>query len=141
DTIERYRIVNYSGHLPMVETVIDAADFIHAARYDGLVTDIKSSYIRQQPDAATLQNVNIPDYTGFYSGLETFWIQSFGSPEAFYMYQGGVFVSGGYRLHRNISVNATAKVILLENFDKFNFKVDNQDTPLPRVRSLIREYV
>ena len=141
DNIERYRIVNYSGHLPMVETVIDAADFIHAARYDGLVTDIKSSYIRQQPDAATLQNVNIPDYTGFYSGLETFWIQSFGSPEAFYMYQGGVFLSGGYRLHRNISVNATAKVILLENFDKFNFKVDNQDTPLPRVRSLIREYV
>src|SRR5690606_24556012 len=78
---------------------------------------------------------------GYYTGLETFWIQSFGSPEAFYMYQGGVFVSGGYQSARTVSVNATAKVTLLENFDKFNFKVDNQNTPLPRVRSFIREYV
>lgn len=141
DTIERYRIVTFSGHLPMVETVVDAADFISAARYDSLTTDITSTYVRQQPAATTMMHANIPNYRGFYTGLETFWIQSFGSPEAFYMYQGGVFVSGGYQLARTVSVNATAKVTLLENFDKFNFKVDNQNTPLPRVRSFIREYV
>jgi hypothetical protein len=141
DTIERYRIVTFSSHLPMVETVVDAADFISAARYDSLTTDITSTYVRQQPAAATMMHANIPNYRGFYTGLETFWIQSFGSPEAFYMYQGGVFVSGGYQLARTVSVNATAKVTLLENFDKFNFTVDNQNTPLPRVRSFIREYV
>ncbi|MGP9801352.1 YjbH domain-containing protein [Rheinheimera sp. NSM] len=141
DTVERYRIVNYSGHLPMVETVVDADKFIRAARYDSLNTDIKSTYVRQQPEAATMAQAKIPGYSGFYTGLETFWIQSFGSPEAFYMYQGGVFLSGGYQLARNVSINATAKVTLLENFDKFNFKVDNQNTPLPRVRSYIREYV
>ncbi|NRQ42206.1 YjbH domain-containing protein [Rheinheimera sp. YQF-2] len=141
DTIERYRIVTFSGHLPMVETVVDAGDFISAARYDSLTTDITSTYVRHQPAATTMMHANIPNYRGFYTGLETFWIQSFGSPEAFYMYQGGVFVSGGYQLARTVSVNATAKVTLLENFDKFNFKVDNQNTPLPRVRSFIREYV
>src|SRR5690606_18600057 len=89
DTIERYRIVTFSGHLPMVETVVDAADFISAARYDSLTTDITSTYVRQQPAATTMMHANIPNYRGFYTGLETFWIQSFGSPEAFYMYQGG----------------------------------------------------
>jgi hypothetical protein len=141
DTVERYRIVTYSGHLPMIETVVNADKFINAARYDSLDTDITSTYVRQQPEAATMAQANIPNYRGFYTGLETFWIQSFGSPEAFYMYQGGVFLSGGYQLARNVSINATAKVTLLENFDKFNFTVDNQNTPLPRVRSYIREYV
>ena len=38
-------------------------------------------------------------------------------------------------------LNGTAKVTLLENFDKFNYTVDAQQTPLPRVRTYMREYV
>ena len=139
--IKRYRIVNYGGNLPLVETVVDAEQFIAAARYDSLYADISSTYVRQRPEQHTLDLTAQPAQTGFYSGLETFWIQTFGGPEAFYMYQGGVFASAGYRLSSNLSVNGTAKLTLLENFDKFNFKVDSQATPLPRVRTYIREYV
>lgn len=139
--IKRYRIVNYAGNLPLVETVVDAEQFIAAARYDSLHSDISSTYVRQPAQPSTLNMTTFREQTGFYSGIETFWIQTFGSPEAFYMYQGGVFASAGYRLSSNMSLNATAKVTLLENFDKFNFKVDNQATPLPRVRTYIREYV
>ncbi|HEY0924894.1 YjbH domain-containing protein [Rheinheimera pacifica] len=140
-TISKYRIVTYAGNLPMVETVVDAEQFITAARYDALQTDIKSTYVRQQPEQRTLDFTSLPDQTGFYTGVETFWLQTFGNPEAFYMYQGGIFANAGYRLTNNLSVNGTAKVTLLENFDKFNFKVDAQNTPLPRVRTYVREYV
>src|SRR5690606_20817507 len=34
--IKRYRVVNYGGNLPLVETVIEAEQFIAAARYDSL---------------------------------------------------------------------------------------------------------
>lgn len=139
--IKTYRIVDYSGSLSLVETVVDAQQFISAARYDGLDADIKSTYVRQRPETRTLGLTGIPDSTGFYTGVETFWVQSFGNPEAFYMYQGGVFANAGYRLTNNFSVNGTAKVTLLDNFDKFNYKVDAQNTPLPRVRTYIREYV
>lgn len=139
--IKRYRIVNYAGNLPLVETVVEAEQFIAAARYDSLHNDISSTYVRQKPEPRTLNYTRLPEQRGFYTGIETFWIQTFGSPEAFYMYQGGVFASAGYSLSNNLSVNGTAKVTLLENFDKFNYKVDGQNTPLPRVRTYVREYV
>jgi len=139
--IKTYRIVSYSGNLPMVETVVDAQQFISAVRYDSLQSEVKSTYVRQQPEQRTLELTTPPDRSGFYTGAETFWIQTFGNPEAFYMYQGGVFANAGYRLSNNFSVNGTAKITLLENFDRFNYKVDAQNTPLPRVRTYVREYV
>lgn len=140
-SIKRYRIITYNANLPMVETVINADEFIGAVRYDSLMADVTSTYIRQDPSADTLATYRDKGYRGFFSGLETFWIQTFGAPETFYMYQGGVFLNGGYAFNRNIAINATAKVTLLENFDKFNYKADALDTPLPRVRTYVREYV
>ena len=139
--IKRYRIVNYAGNLAAVETVIEADKFIAAARYESLHNDITSTYVRQQPAAKTLGYTALPDQNGFFAGAETFFIQTFGSPEAFYMYQGGIFANAGYRLSNNVMVNSTAKITLLENFDKFNYTVDAFNTPLPRVRTYVREYV
>jgi hypothetical protein len=139
--IKRIRIVEYSGNLAAVEKVIDVDEFVKAAAYDVLQPDIRSSYIRQSPDDKTLALADVPYSTGFYTAMEAFWIQSFGNPETFYMYQGGVFLGGGYRLSENFSVNGTAKLTLIENFDEFNFTVDALDSSLPRVRTYAREYV
>ncbi|MEH8021193.1 YjbH domain-containing protein [Rheinheimera metallidurans] len=139
--ISRYRVVNYAGNLPLVETVIDAKDFTAAARYDVLQPDITSTYVRQQVQPDTVAHISYPSNSGFFTGVETFWIQTFGNPEAFYMYQGGVFANAGYRLNRSLMLNGTAKVTLLENFDKFNYKVDAETVSLPRVRTYVREYV
>jgi hypothetical protein len=139
--IKRYRVVNYAGNLPLVETVINAEDFIAAARYESLHSDITSTYVRQQPQLQTLGYTQLPEQSGFFTGVETFWIQTFGSPEAFYMYQAGVFANAGYQLTNSVMVNSTAKITLLENFDKFNFGVDAEEVTLPRVRTYIREYV
>ncbi len=140
DSIKTYRIVELNGSTPLVETVIDAPEFITAARYESLNPDITKSWVRQDIAQSTLDKYKPKKHSGFISGLETFWIQSFGSPEEFYMYQGGVFAIGGYAFN-NIKLLGTAKVTLFENFDKFNYKVDPQNTPLPRVRTYVREYV
>lgn len=139
--ISRYRVVNYAGNLPAVETVIEAKPFIAAVRHESLQPVLTSTYVRQQPSAQTLAYTEMPSQRGFFAGSEVFWIQTFGNPEAFYMYQGGLFANAGYRISNNVMINSTAKLTLLENFDKFNYTVDAQQTPLPRVRTYMREYV
>lgn len=139
--ITAIRLVDYESNMPQVEKVIDVDAFVEATTFSKLQTDIATTYVRQQPDEAALANVQLRQDRGFYTGAETFWVQSFGNPEKFYMYQGGLFLGGGYRFNNQFSINGAAKLTLLENFDSFNFKVDSQDTPLPRVRTYVREYV
>ncbi|MCH8538312.1 MAG: YjbH domain-containing protein [Alkalimonas sp.] len=138
--ITEYRIVVLEGNLPMVETVVDAEDFIAAVTYQTLEPEVTSTYRRIDPVSSRIWT-DKPLRAGYYYGAETFWIQSFGSPEVFFMYQGGLLATAGYQLGSGLSFNGTAKVTLLENFDKFNFTVDSQNTPLPRVRTYVREYV
>jgi hypothetical protein len=52
-----------------------------------------------------------------------------------------VNLNGGYRFSATTAITGSIKVNLFENFDKFKFNVDNQDTRLPRVRTFVREYV
>lgn len=141
EQIKTYRIVTISGDMPMVETVINAEQFISAARYETPDADVKNSYQRVEPE---VQNENWAverDESGFGYSAELFWIQTFGNPESFYMYQGGLFLGGAYQFNTNFSLQSTAKINLLTNFDQFNYKVDSQNTGVPRVRTYIREYV
>ncbi|MCC5450242.1 YjbH domain-containing protein [Rheinheimera sp. UJ51] len=139
--IKTIRLVEYDKNIPQLEKLIDVDAFVAAAGFNVLQPDIRSSYVRQAPDRAALQDVPANDTKGFYNGIETFWVQSFGNPERFFMYQGGLFLGGGYLFNNQFSINATAKLTLLENFDEFNFKVDAIDSTLPRVRTYVREYV
>ncbi|WJG11226.1 YjbH domain-containing protein [Aliiglaciecola sp. LCG003] len=141
ESIETYRIVETVGHTPMLATEIDASEFKVAAHYEELETDIQSTYLRTDPSQASMDNYKPKDKSGVLFGVEAFWIQTFGNPEDFYLYQGGAFVNGGYAFNPNFSVRGGLKVTLLENFDKFKFLVDAQQSALPRVRTQIREYV
>ena len=140
ETITTYRIVDTVAHTPMLETEIDAEAFKIAATYSALETDIKTTYERVDTSSETLENYAPNKLSGFLFSTEAFWIQTFGNPEDFYLYQGGAFVNTGYAFDANFSVHSGIKVTLIENFDKFNFKVDAQESPLPRVRTLVREY-
>lgn len=139
--IKTYRIVTISGDMPMVETKINAEQFVNAARYETPDADVKNSYQRIEPEVENENWAVERNESGFGYSADLFWIQTFGSPESFYMYQGGVFVGGGYQFNTNFSLQTTAKINLLTNFDEFNFKVDSQNTGVPRVRTYIREYV
>lgn len=141
ESINTYKIVEGVAHTPILETEINANDFKIAAKYERLETDITQTYKRQDPTQNTLDNYRPKSLSGPIFNVESFWIQTFGNPEDFYLYQGGVYVNSGYSFNPNFSVRGAAKVTLLENFDKFNFLVDSETTPLPRVRTFVREYV
>ncbi|MDO6710820.1 YjbH domain-containing protein [Aliiglaciecola sp. 2_MG-2023] len=141
DSIKTYKLVDTLANIPLLETKIDAQEFKVAANYQRLETDIQSAYVRQNPTQSTVDNYHPKDYSGAFFNMESFWIQTFGNPEDFYLYQGGAYLNGGYQFNPNFSVRGGLKVTVLENFDKFNFLVDSETSHLPRVRTQVREYV
>ncbi|QJR82807.1 YjbH domain-containing protein [Alteromonas pelagimontana] len=141
ETIKTYHVVENTGRIPMVDTVIDADKFLSAARYEGLESDITSTYHRETPNSEVLANYEPNSPRGFGFSTDFFWTQTFGSPEDFYLYQGGLIFSGGYTLNKNVGFYGSIRATVIDNFDKFNFKVDKEDSTLPRVRTYVREYV
>ncbi|MBY0419314.1 MAG: YjbH domain-containing protein, partial [Pararheinheimera sp.] len=142
ESIKTYRVITQAMDLPMVETVVNAEQFVKAARYESPEADVKTTYYRAEPvhvedDAWAVERIE----NGFGYSADIFWIQTFGNPESFYMYQGGLLLGGGYQFNTNFSLQTTVKVNLLSNFDQFNFKVDALNTGVPRVRTYVREYV
>jgi hypothetical protein len=141
DTVKTYRIVNTVGSIPLVETVIDADKFKKQTRYQTLEPNLASSYQRKDLSETTIDQYDPTNTSGFFTGIETFWVQTFGNPEAFYLYQMGVLVNGGYSFNGKTSAMGTIQINLLENFDQFNFTTDTAPSTLPRVRTNVREYV
>jgi hypothetical protein len=141
ESVKTYSIVNTVGTIPLVETVIDADRFKAQTKYQTLKPDLGSTYQRQDISPRTIDNYALTNTAGFFTGLETFWIQTFGNPEDFYLYQAGVLLNSGYSFDGKTSVSGAIKVNLFENFDKFNFTTDSANSTLPRVRTNAREYV
>lgn len=140
-SIKTYRVIIQAMDLPMVETVIDAEQFAKAARYESPEADVRTTYQRVEPAVDNQQWAVERNESGFGYTADIFWIQTFGNPESFYMYQGGLLLGGGYQFDTHFSLQTTVKVNVLTNFDDFNFKVDVQETGVPRVRTYVREYV
>lgn len=141
DSVSRYHIVENAGRTPMVDTVIDAASFKVAAKYEDIEAEIDKTYYRQAPDDDVLAPYDPAKTSGFFYGMDFFYTQTFGNPEAFYLYQTGVIVSGGYAVNENLSFISSVRATVLDNFDKFNFTTDQENSTLPRVRTRVREYV
>jgi hypothetical protein len=141
ETVKTYHIVSTAGSIPLVETVIDADAFKKQAKYQTLEPNLASTYRRQDVSKVSVDNYTPLNTAGFFSGIEAFWIQTFGNPEDFYLYQAGVLINGGYSFNGKSSIAGTIKANLFENFEKFTFTTDRAKSSLPRVRSNAREYV
>ncbi|MCU7554812.1 YjbH domain-containing protein [Alteromonas sp. ASW11-19] len=141
DSVKTYHLVELNGNIPMVDTVIDADAFIAAARYESLDADITNTWQRQNPAPEVREDFKPASTSGFFHSTDFFWTQTFGSPEDFYLYQTGLIFSGGYAFDENWTAMGSLSATVFDNFDKFNFTVDKEDTPLPRVRTRVREYV
>jgi hypothetical protein len=141
DSIKYYKFVETNGTVPMLETVVDAEIFVDEATRQTAFPNIERAFSRGDISSESLDSYNPTNTAGFFTGVETFWIQTFGNPEAFYLYQGGLLFNAGYSFDGKTSVAGTIKATLLENFDKFNFTRDAFDGPLHRVRTDVRSYV
>ena len=94
DSVKQYKVVNTNGSVPLVQTQVDAEAFKREARYETVTPDIQSTYQRQDIQSDTLANYDPANTTGFFTGIETFWVQTFGNPEDFYLYQAGILANG-----------------------------------------------
>ena len=141
DSVETYHIVDNRGGQPMVDTQVDAEAFIEAARYESVQAEIKQTYKREDPSQEVLDAYDPENTKGLFYSADFFFTQSFGNPEAFYLYQTGIMLNSGYAFNEKFSIMGGARLTLLDNFDKFNYLVDNEEVSLPRVRTRVREYV
>lgn len=141
DTVKTYHIVEKSAGEPAVDTQIDAAAFIEAARYESLAASLEDTYTRTNPSQAVLDAYEPNNTSGYFYSADAFWTQTFGSPEEFYLYQAGIVLSAGYAFNEKLSLMGSSRITVLDNFDKFTFLVDNEESALPRVRTRVREYV
>ena len=141
ETVKRYRIRELSDDTVMVETVIDADKFVSFARRDEIDATLAQSIQRQEPTPVNTDWQLTTENSGYYQQMDGYWIQSFGNPETFYLYQIGVVPAAGYVFNKNFSVNGALRIPLLTNFDDFTFTVDAIPSTLPRVRTYVREYV
>lgn len=141
DSVKEYHIVETAGAYPLVETVIDAEKFIAVANRETLESDLSLAYTRRDPSPETMAIKDERYFSGFYGDVNTFWSQTFGSPEAFYLFQLGLNFNGGYAFNNNFTLSGSARLNLADNFNNFNFRVDPFNSPVPRVRTFVREYV
>lgn len=66
--------------------------------------------------------------------------QSFGGAETFFIYQISVAGRAEYRFDEHWSIDGGMNVDIINNYDEFNFLLDDLGSPLPRVRTRAREY-
>ncbi|MEO3879122.1 YjbH domain-containing protein [Rheinheimera fenheensis] len=141
EQITQYEVTHETARLPMLTVQIDAAEFKQAARYQSLQNDVRSSYVNRNPDM-TAPSWDYQANSRFWTPwVELLWSQSWGNPEAFYLYQAAALWGNDFRLNDNLTLRGVVKTNLISNYDKFNFKVDSQAAFLPRVRTFVREYV
>lgn len=141
DDIKTYHVIETNGAVPLVETVIDAEEFIAIANREKFEDDLSVAYERKNPDPELMAKKANTEFTGFYGDIRTFWTQAFGSPEAFYLFQFGAYANAGYAFSRHTTLNANVRINLLDNFNNFNYTVDAFSSSVPRVRTYIREYI
>lgn len=141
EDIRRYEIAELGNGFALAQHNIDADVFKMAYRGE--------RFHRETEDAVTTGEVRrgvqpfyrVEQDPGFSWYLDPDLEQSFGGPESFYIYQLSVLARGNYRFTDNFSVHGTAGINIINNFDKFNFLIDNFDSPVPRVRTRVREYI
>ncbi len=141
DSVKTYHIIETSAGEPMVDTQIDAEEFISAARFESLENEPTEHFTRTSPSDEIIDEYSPAGGSGLFYSADFFWTQTFGSPEEFYLYQTGLVLSGGYAFNSKFAALGSVRVTLLDNFDKFTFLVDKERSPLPRVRTRVREYV
>lgn len=137
-----YRFIDQREGLPVEERRIDAAAWKHRQAGEVLGQESAVKVIRQSPEpVATTASYQTPTDRLSYN-FAPILQQSWGAPEAFYLYQLGLNSNADFHLTKHIWASGTLYWNWVDNFDKFNYTTPPSDTDaLPRVRTWIREYV
>ncbi|MDN7124459.1 YjbH domain-containing protein [Pseudidiomarina terrestris] len=138
-------VVEQHDQIQLNATKIDLEVARTAIQNLDLSTELEQAFTRKNVDLEQVEE------EGFYEAqykrgwprfsIRPFLDQSFGNPENFYMYQLGLDLNASMNIGPGTFVTGTVSGNLMTNFDDFNFLVDSYRSPLPRVRTYVREYV
>ncbi|MDN7134527.1 YjbH domain-containing protein [Pseudidiomarina terrestris] len=139
EDVKRYEIAELTDGLGIVQYNVNAPYYKTAARGERFFRDehdaISIGHVRPSDLTNNEQQVTNSGYS-FTPKLS----QAFGGAEDFYIYQLAVMADGYYDFSPNLKLSGEIGLNIFNNYDEFNFLVDSQDNPLPRVRTRIREY-
>lgn len=145
EQINAFEFIDARDAMQLRTTRVERSVFRTAVERQQFDTEIEDAYSRFDPKLSDWDNTqpfHMPEYPLSWNGVSLTPVleQSFGNPETFYMYQLKLLASSRLSFGNNTFLNGTIGANLLTNFDEFNFTVDNYESPLPRVRTYIREY-
>lgn len=147
--ITQYQIKEFNGNLGVKQHNINAEAYKAAYRgtnFNALSKTDAHGNITQavhtssvNPNTTRLANDNTFKNVFTWS-VQPDLDQSFGGAEDFYLYQLSLKASAKYTVTPALDISGKIGIDIANSYDKFNFLTDSQDTPLPKVRTRIREY-
>ncbi|GGA98991.1 YjbH domain-containing protein [Agarivorans gilvus] len=146
DEVREFTIVENKASLPLYQTTLKRDPFLKEARHEltpgEQIEFAYSAAITNEDDSntRTVSKTEVkrkPYNVSLYPGLT----QSFGSPETFYFYALSLHLAGEYQPTEKLKLDGILSWTLLDNYDRFNYKVDQTTGAIPRSRTYIREYL
>ncbi|QHM96794.1 YjbH domain-containing protein [Kosakonia sacchari] len=142
DGIRTIRVTENRLNMPVVTTETDVASLRRHLEGEPLGQDTELVQKRETPIVPDKPEQGwYIDKSSFDFHIDPVLNQSFGGPEAFYMYQLGVMATADWWLTDHLLTTGSLFGNLTNNYDKFNYTNPPRDTALPRVRTRVREYV
>ncbi|WP_373962811.1 YjbH domain-containing protein [Kosakonia sacchari] len=142
DGIRTIRVTENRLNMPVVTTETDVASLKRHLEGEPLGQDTELVQKRETPIVPDKPEQGwYIDKSSFDFHIDPVLNQSFGGPEAFYMYQLGVMATADWWLTDHLLTTGSLFGNLTNNYDKFNYTNPPRDTALPRVRTRVREYV
>lgn len=142
ESIKRYEFATIADGLAVSQTNVNAELLKREARGEIMplqeVPLITQSNVRRGTTAVFERKISDAPFSW---GVSPYLSQSYGSPEAFFIYQLMLNARANYRLNEHWTLNTNVGVNLLNNYDLLKFELDAYESPLPRVRSGVRSYI
>ncbi|WP_055439154.1 YjbH domain-containing protein [Pseudidiomarina woesei] len=139
--ITEYQIKEFSGNLGIKQHNINAEAYKTAYRGERFHTQTQNAIHTTSVNPKTAITANNNEFKNDFTwSIQPDLDQSFGGAEDFYIYQLSLKANAKYTLTNAWDISGKLGIDVANSYDKFNFLIDGQDTPLPRVRTRIREY-
>ncbi|OAN13526.1 hypothetical protein A3K86_13135 [Photobacterium jeanii] len=139
--VDEYRLVETSNNQPTTQTRIDAKQFAKVANHEYVNAKVEDASSTTTPTSVQGRQVANKD-NDFDWGIAPTLQQSFGSPEAFYLFNVGVNANASYWLGNHIEASGSLYINIYDNYDQFKYQGPPPDgTDLKRVRTLVRSYI
>lgn len=139
--IAEYQIKEFSGNLGIKQHNINAKAYKTAYRGERFYAQTENAIHTTSVNPKTAITANNNTFKNDFTwSIQPDLDQSFGGAEAFYIYQLSLKANAKYTLTNAWDISGKLGIDVANSYDKFNFLIDSQDTPLPKVRTRIREY-